>query len=310
MIICKKLWIDYMILYQRTEDRIGKRASMTALTHDQLPMGRPRSAVDCPARPLHIVILVLTRPDAFTRRLAIRHTWMQEHNLRLVQVTMKFVLGAHNVTKQLLQRLQSENNMYRDILFLEELDDAYNRLSLKVVLALKWASQNLNFDYLLKTDDDVYVRVRLISKVLKEMNCQKMLYWGHLFLRPIPYRTGKWAELKFFNCETYYPYAGGGGYIISEKVLKTIMPYSESFALYNSEDVTVGNMLGPVNMQKRQDKRFKLYMTNSDCTDDFILTRMEGTDDHQFYVAHNRYLQNLSFCPEDIKVEQAIHKHE
>jgi galactosylxylosylprotein 3-beta-galactosyltransferase len=45
------------------------------------------------------------------------------------------------------------------------------------------------------------------------------LYWGYFDGRARAFSKGKWQEKDWFLCDTYLPYALGGGYVISESIV-------------------------------------------------------------------------------------------
>lgn len=75
-----------------------------------------------------------------------------------VDLTVKFVIGTLSLPQNLLLDLEREQEENDDLLLLDDLKDSYSSLPAKVVRGLRWASENLNFDYLMKTQlrDSVY----------------------------------------------------------------------------------------------------------------------------------------------------------
>ena len=82
-------------------------------------------------------------------------------------------------------RLEEESNSYGDILQADMVEH-YNNLTLKSVFTLKFFLNESNFDgqppyYLMKIDDDAYLNVPQLVKVLKDEKLKKTPYWllGH-----------------------------------------------------------------------------------------------------------------------------------
>ena len=53
------------------------------------------------------------------------------------------------------------------------------------------AFQDYEFDYVLKTDEDSYVRVWKIVKSLRVLDCNQLLYWGQFTGRSLPMISGR-----------------------------------------------------------------------------------------------------------------------
>lgn len=70
-----------------------------------------------------------------------------------------------------------ENEIYNDILIVPS-SDLYNDLSRKVYKALEWTN-DYNFDFLVKTDDDIFVRWDTIGQELATLGPQRF-YWRGL----------------------------------------------------------------------------------------------------------------------------------
>lgn len=79
-----------------------------------------------------------------------------------------FIVGQKNLDKDKLSQLHSENDQFKDLLFIQSLDDTYKNLALKTLLTFTWLSKNLpHLKYVIKCDDDSFVRVDLIVKDLE-----------------------------------------------------------------------------------------------------------------------------------------------
>lgn len=53
--------------------------------------------------------------------------------------------------------------------------------------------QNVTAPYIMKCDDDTFIRVESILKQMDGVSLEQSLYMGNLNLRHRPLRTGKWA---------------------------------------------------------------------------------------------------------------------
>lgn len=134
-------------------------------------------------------VLILSGPDNELKRDSIRATWMKFANNIFEQngeklykwnhtwigqsvqqefIKFFFVIGTQGLDEIKLAKLNSENARSNDLLLLESLQDSYKNLATKMLKTLKWFSENTKrMKYLIKCDDDSFVRVDLIVKDLE-----------------------------------------------------------------------------------------------------------------------------------------------
>ena len=67
---------------------------------------------------------------------------------------------------------------------------------------------------------------------------------------------GKWAEKGWHFCDTYLPYALGGGYVIAGSLVRHIARNSGAYAVFKSEDVSLGLWTASLNVTRKHDTRF------------------------------------------------------
>lgn len=293
-------------LHQYQRDVMGERNVSLHLAGNS--SGRDSKVVvsllpGCPDRPLHLFILVLSAPGGSLRRTAIRGTWVHDYRNRVVKVTTKFLVGTYELDVEKVSALKKEHEMFADLLLLKGLKDSYWNLSAKVLLGMEWANSNLDFDYLVKVDDDSYVRVEGISNALRELHCDQHLYWGYFMGHAFPESTGKWAELKWFQCPHYLPYAMGGGYVISRRTVKMLVRFSDRLVLYNNEDVTVASWLAPYRLNRKHDIRFNVESLSHGCNNGYLITHKVRV--RSFYVKYTSLVRNGTLCDEEKEVHPA-----
>ena len=264
-----------------------------AAMEDQRIVTSPRQR-GCPSRQLHIVILILSSPGGVIRRNAIRGTWLHNYHSGLLKVTSRFLIGTNRLLKEKIGNLTVEQNQFNDLLLFPDLKDSYSNLSRKVLRGLEWAYSTETFDFLIKTDDDSYVRIDQVAKNLQQMDCNERLNWGFFMGHAFPEPTGKWAEHNWFNCPHYLPYAMGGGYVISNRVVSMIMRFSHRLKLYNNEDVTVGSWLAPFNLVRQHDLRFDVESLSHGCNNQYIITHKERV--RSLYEKYTNLLKNGTIC--------------
>ena len=287
------------LLQVGSQSRNNRRPSQRKATSS------PRSASSysgCPDGSLQLLILILSAPFSSLRRMAIRGTWM--HNFRPSHVlsTARFLVGTAGLPATEVKALEEERKLYKDLLLFRDLRDSYANLSSKVLLGFEWSQvkNSIKYDYLIKTDDDSYVRIEALSGALRDMNCPRLFYWGYFMGHAFPEPTGKWMERNWFKCPHYLPYAMGGGYVLSRDVIKLIVKYSHKLALYRNEDVNIGIWLAPYQLQRKHELRFNVESQSHGCNNRYIITHKEKV--RSLYSRHMSLLKNGSLCLEEKEV--------
>uniref|UniRef100_A0A1X7VKE1 Hexosyltransferase n=2 Tax=Amphimedon queenslandica TaxID=400682 RepID=A0A1X7VKE1_AMPQE len=228
--------------------------------------------------PLKLTFIILSSPfgTGAPRRAAIRRTWLNLYNgLTGVKIVAKFVIGIRGLAKENLAVMMDESSTYKDMLLFDNFQDIYDNLSLKVLYSFIWAHGDHDFDYLIKVDDDSFVQLDRFVTALKNMNCPKLLYWGYFNGRGFPNYAGKWAEKQWTLCPHFLPYAMGGGYVLSWKLIDLITSINDSLAVYKNEDVTVGAWLAPFRVHRVHDIRFNTEGHSHGCNNNYIITHKE-----------------------------------
>lgn len=222
-----------------------------------------------------LVICIMTGAQLVERRYTIRETWLQ--NLPK-DVVARFVVGTATVTKEDLRLLEKEHKQYRDIMFLPDLKDSYGSLTDKLIHMFKWLDRNANFQYVLKADDDTFVRVDALMRELKTKP-RKKFYWGFFDGRAHVHRTGKWSEPDFLLCDRYLPYALGGGYIISSDMVHFVASNSPYLKKYLAEDVSLGSWLAATDVKREHDPRFDTEFKSRGCRNVYLVMHKQTMQD-------------------------------
>ena len=272
---------------QEENEKREETAPMGALKTDAST--NKKQILGCLSHKMHIVILILSSPGGVIRRNAIRGTWLHNYHSGLLKVTSRFLIGSNKLLKEKIGNLTVEQNQFGDLLLFDNLRDSYSNLSRKVLRGMEWAYKTETFDFLIKTDDDSYVQIDKVASNIKRMNCNERLYWGFFMGHALPEPSGKWAEHNWFNCPHYLPYAMGGGYVVSSRVVSMIMRFSHRLRLYNNEDVTVGSWLAPFNLVRQHDIRFDVESLSHGCNNHYIITHKERV--RSLYVKYTNLLE-------------------
>ena len=242
-----------------------------------------------------LCILVLSAPKNLKRRDTIRETWGK--NL-LKPVLLRFIVGTAGLEKETKEEISRENLIHHDVIGLENLVDSYGNLTLKMLETLKWVDRSVDFQYLLKADEDTYVRVDRILIELQKMPTER-IYWGFFDGRAHVKKSGKWVEKNWVLCDRYLPYALGGGYILSNDLVHYVSSNWKFLTLFNNEDVTLGAWLGPLDIDRRHDPRFDTEFKSRGCKNSYLVTHKQS--DFQMHELHNNLLKTGQLCSKEFQ---------
>lgn len=219
-----------------------------------------------------LVVIVISTPEKHEERDSIRETWLSQPPSNVLS---KFVIGTHNLNADISQSIQREYTTHGDLLLLQDLTDSYKNLTAKLIRSLQWVDQNVDYKFLLKTDDDSFVKLGLLVRELQQKSDQR-LYWGFFNGRAHVKKSGKWAEPDWFLCDRYVPYALGGGYVISSDLVHYISSNTEYLQQYLSEDVSLGTWLGPLKINRVHDERFDTEFVSRGCQNNYLITHKQS----------------------------------
>lgn len=127
-------------------------------------------------------VLIASAPSNHARRVSIRNSWTKLAANKITEnedndnkgtgiqrpkkiIRIFFVIGTGGFDKL---QLETENRNYHDMLLLDDFVDSYKALTSKMLLSLKWISNNMKgLKYLIKCDDDSFLRIDLIVHTLE-----------------------------------------------------------------------------------------------------------------------------------------------
>lgn len=191
-----------------------------------------------------LVVIVCSHPERLEYRQAIRETW---GSTRGQEFQVLFLVGKHE-DPYWNSLMEKENSLHRDILQVDVID-SYRNLSLKVIGGLCWISEALQMaDYIMKTDDDVYINVWYLLKLLKENIIDEQQILGALSIRSPVKRDLRdpWGvKYSEFAPKTYPPYVSGGAYVMSRNAVQKlcIQKGTKKSPFIHLEDVYVTGIL-------------------------------------------------------------------
>ncbi|KAM7387997.1 hypothetical protein PAMP_024201 [Pampus punctatissimus] len=207
-----------------------------------------------------LLLVIKSSPVNYERREVLRKTWAKERLHNGVWIRRIFISGtmATGFEKERLNKLlKLEQQEYNDILQWDFSDSFYN-LTLKQILFLEWMERNCPYArFLLNGDDDVFANPDNMVEYLqslKDNNGSKHLFSGHLIQNVGPIRSSMskyFIPVQVHESDSYPPYCGGGGFLLSGYTALVIYKMSESITILPIDDVYFGMCLakaglGPV----------------------------------------------------------------
>lgn len=203
---------------------------------------------------LKYLIYVHTSPENRARRMNIRNTWGNRNLFKDGRTNIIFLMGVpdDNGTQE---EVLKENQQYQDIVQADFLD-VYRNLTIKGIAGLKWVSHYCpQAKFAIKADDDAFVNIFELSKVLeRNKNYKKVVacpLWGENSM-PIlrdPKKCMKWCvKYDEFPGQSYFPqYCAGLSFAISGDLIPEVFNKSFTTPSFWVDDVYVtGLLLGKV----------------------------------------------------------------
>ena len=207
----------------------------------------------------YLFIMIFTANENFKQRAAIRNTWLTYSKQNTGLIRYAFLLGKPK-NESLHSMVLWENSVHHDILE-EDFVDSYMNLTYKTIMGFKWAVTYCpNVQYVLKTDDDMYVNIPNMIKLLQQSDGElDNVIVGNCFSDANPNRdnSSKWYVSKDVYKEERYPdFCTGTGYLTSLKIVEKIYKISPNVPFFHLEDVYVGLCLRRIGGTVRRVKGF------------------------------------------------------
>ncbi|XP_059806858.1 N-acetyllactosaminide beta-1,3-N-acetylglucosaminyltransferase 2-like [Hypanus sabinus] len=213
-----------------------------------------------------LLLAVKSTAANFERRQAIRVTWGREMRVGGAQVRTVFLVGSasdlgHGPDLQKL--LNFEDRLHGDILQWEFKDTLFN-LTLKDNLFLKWATDHCpSVQYVFKGDDDVFLNTHAVLDYLQSLNRNqsKRLYVGQTIANASPLRDvkSKYSIPVSFYDGAYPTYVGGGGFLYSGSLVRSLYEVSHYIPFYPIDDVFTGMCFSALGISPLHHQGFRTF---------------------------------------------------
>lgn len=228
---------------------------------------------------LELLIGVFSTANNFDRRMALRRSWMQYKAVRKGDVAVRFFIGLYK-NGQVNLKLWREAEAYGDIQMMPFVD-YYSLLTLKTIAICILGIEILPAKYIMKTDDDAFVRIDEVLASLKEKASNGLVY-GQISFESGPHRDkeNKWyISPEEWPHSSYPPWPHGPGYIITRDVAKYIVQghQQRDLMLFKLEDVALGIW---VEQFKRDDHKVEYISDDrfniAGCESNYILAHYQS----------------------------------
>lgn len=258
-------------------------ATSLPLTHPNLSPQKIIETVDewkappIPTGPIEFFIGILSASNHFAERMAVRKTWMQSRMIQSSKVVARFFVALH-ASMEVNVQLKKEASFYGDVIILPFVD-RYELLVLKTVALCEYAIQNISAKYIMKCDDDNFVRVDTVVLEVKATGHEHGLYMGNINLDHKPLRLGKWAvSYEEWPEEDYPPYANGPGYIITRDIAAFIVSQhmNHTLRLFKMEDVSMGMWVVQYNLLHEVQYRHSWKFCQFGCIEDYFTAHYQS----------------------------------
>ena len=265
-------WNEHEDLNRKLQETLRRSPSIKALpmrnvTHDHVKL-------DC-EKEYDVIFFVTSYAGNFERRAWIRtawgasETWLTKKNWKVI-----FNVGTVNKDATMMSKVKNESMQFNDVLCLDVPED-FHKLSEKVMVALQWVYQRAKFNFVLKTDDDIFIHVdRVISLLAGEWSHEDFI--GNVMAGQPPTRVkGRYFVTKEeWSGEVYDPYCSGGGFILSNSIIGKMIPHFNWVKPLKIDDAYVGHLVKLAGGHPLH------------APDQFLMWNDKGEYDYKFIVSH------------------------
>ena len=202
-----------------------------------------------------LVVLVSTHALHTGRRKLIRYYWGNHSRWTTpFQWKVIFVTGFFSSFQKI--QLHAEADTYKDTL-IESVKEDFYTLSFKVMLGLKWVQANLKYDFLLKCDDDVFVNIDRLMRLLLTTRDQ---YFGQkMEFQPVE-REGRYGvSVEEHPSPIYDPFCSGGGFVLSHLTVSRMIPFFNWVNPLKIDDAYIGKIVTKAGIKAIHYGGFSMY---------------------------------------------------
>ena len=252
----------------------------------------------------HITLIIAVESGRFNngRRKAIRDTWWRYSKTLQIPAILAFFIGSGDGSEKskYIQKLIYNESLSHGDIIQADFVDSYGNLTYKTMSLVHWALNFCkNFDYIIKTDDDVYMNVDNFMTLLKSTRSKH----GDSFIlgsvngvgfEVVRSNDSKWYVPKErYPLRFYPPYVLGGGYAITQRAATALCQAAYSEPFFFIEDVFLTGFTRKLtNVTLVRDERIKMQKVKGASFVNDILG--VDVDIKNMYADHMEFLQELA----------------
>ncbi|CAL9188733.1 unnamed protein product [Musa hybrid cultivar] len=193
---------------------------------------------------------IISTANNFKHRMAVRRTWMQYNLVCTGAVVVRFFVGLHK-NQVVNEELWNEASTYGDIQLMPFVD-YYSLITWKTIAICIYGTNVVSAKYIMKTDDDAFVRVDEVLSALMTTNITSGLLFGRINSDSQPHRNveSKWyISPEEWPGEKYPPWAHGPGYVVSHDIAEAVYKQHNDghLKMFKLEDVAMGIWIDKMN---------------------------------------------------------------
>ena len=257
----------------RIDTRYMMKANYSNLD-DSYHVGKLLSTFSCNTTPLKLVVMLLTHPANLKRRNVVRETWGKNLTNHVNDDFRVFFVVGKVHDEKLTSKLHNESARYRDIVMGDFYESFYNN-SWKLDMMFEWSYKHCQFEYLLKVDDDNFVHMSNIFKLITTLqnngNNGRKVYLGRIRDWSNAMRYSKYSfTYEEYRNQKLRPFVAGGAVLMSSDFVSDVMPYlflGTTKPPMKLEDVYTGFLAYNANIHVTHNKWFK-HSNRDQCTYD------------------------------------------
>ncbi|KAL7011904.1 hypothetical protein ACKWTF_014507 [Chironomus riparius] len=199
---------------------------------------------------LQLIIMVTSAPGNFKARNAIRKTWGQLSSTETAKLV--FIVGSSIPKNE--KKLNDENAKHADLIHGNFVDSYFN-LTLKTISMLEWVINNCrNAKFILKADDDTFINVNKLLKLLKPRMSDTKTIYGRVGTGWTPFRdkmSKYYISFDEFSDSVFPDLTSGPAYMMTRDCAELIYNEALNQKYLKLEDVFITGIIGSrLNIQR------------------------------------------------------------
>ncbi|XP_066926360.1 beta-1,3-galactosyltransferase 5-like [Clytia hemisphaerica] len=207
-----------------------------------------------------ILFLVTSGISHKDHRHSIRTNWgdsarFTAHRQKYGDISYKVYFMTGFDSKE-ISNARVESVKFKDMLITNRTEHYFD-LGRRVMLGLSWSVEHCRFKYLMKADDDVFIHIPNLFKLVYTdpfmLQHADMLYAGLIYpdIKVNRDKESKWYVSKEEWAEDTYPlYASGMGFILSRLVVEKMRPHFDWVKPFRLDDVYIGMLVNKANVPR------------------------------------------------------------